>query len=314
MIKKSFSVLTIVCGVFFSWGMLASAYAQEALATRVIDDLERSTLEAYTSMVVNKLQQDGTGASADYTKKQGFAPLPKAFMRRMTIDTIRQHKRSGEKRFKFTFATDSDFPRFIVKMKEQGLSGEQEAEITVKAIDVAIRSIRTHYAGMVVRKLKGDGAGAAIDYENQPGFVPLPAVFIRHIISTEDSKSEDNSVAIFLRSRWNLNKEQGLQDAFEQEGWDFLVKQQEDRLASGRSLKKMLWKPYAKVVTQGDKKTFRYLSADPAANQSCVACHNQWENKKEIKALRKSQGIEAGKVFKEGELMGVLSIMVPLEN
>ena len=314
MMKKSFSILPVVCGALFSWGILAPAYAQEALATRVIDDLERSTLEAYTSMVVNKLQQDGTGAAANYTKKQGFVPLPEAFMRRTAMDTINQHRRSGEKRFKFAFATDSDFPRFIVKVQEQGLSGEQEAEITAKAIDAAIRSIRSHYTEMVVQKLKGDGVGAAIDYENQSGFVPLPAVFIRHIVSTEDAKSEDKSVAVSLRSRWNLNKEQGLQDAFEQEGWDFLVKQQEDRLASGKSLKRLKWQPYVKVVTQGDKKTFRYLSADPASNQSCVACHNQWENKEEIKAFRKSQGIEAGKVFKANELMGALSITVPLED
>ncbi len=306
MMKK---FIGLVCGIYLSWGSFA--VAQEGLAANMVDSIIQSTFANYTAMVVEKLQQDGTGASANDSSQEGFVMLPEAFMRRVAIDAIAKQKRSGEKSFTFTFASGgSGF--LAVKITEKSLPADQQALIAAKVADSTIRSIRGTYTSSVVRKLQRDGTGASIDYADQKGFVPLPAVFVRQIALDAASKSGNKQLALALRSLWNLNEQQGLQDDFEREGWEFLAKQQEEQLATKRSLKKFAWKPFSKIVTVDGKKTLRYLSADPAVHKSCVGCHNQWEGKEEIKAMRASQGGEAGKVFKKDELMGALSIAIPV--
>ena len=302
--------ISLVCGIYLSWGSFA--VAQEGLAAKVADSIVQSTFTNYTSMVVEKLQQDGTGASADYSSQEGFVMPPEAFMRRVAIDAITKQKQSGEKSFTLTFAPGgSGF--LTVKLKAQSLSADQQALIAAKVADSIIRSIRATYTSSVVRKLQLDrNTGASIDYAAQKGFVPLPAVFARQVALDAASKSDNKQLALSLRSLWNLNEQQGLQDDFEREGWEFLAKQQKEQLASRRSLRKFAWKPFSKVVTVNGKKTLRYFSADPAIHKSCVGCHNQWEGKEEIKAMRASQGGEVGKVFKKDELMGALSIAIPV--
>lgn len=266
------------------------------------------TSAAYKAMVVDKLQQDGKGAASNYKKSSGFAPTPEAFMRRTTLNIVKNN-RATEKRFAFAFS-DRGKPHFIVRMQDQNLSEQEMAEVTAIAISQAIRTIRANYTGMIVNKLQKDGTGAALDYEAKPGFIPLPAVFIRHILADEGFQAVNTA----LRSRWNLNEKQHLQDALEQEGWDFLVKQQEARLASGKTLTNYTWQPYVKVITQGDTKALRFLSADTASAKACVTCHNMMENQSNVKAMRKKQGIEVGKAFELYELLGALSITVPLQN
>ena len=134
-----------------------------------------------------------------------------------------------------------------------------------KVVDTLIRSTRANYTKKVLGKLKKDGVGASQGYAHMKGFDPLPAQFIRAIafdIALAQKKSGGDRFAFFLRSRWNLNPGQGLQDDFEKEGWQFLAQQQEAVLKAGKKLKKINWEPFVRVESINGKQTLRYLSAD----------------------------------------------------
>lgn len=227
MIKTIASIIVLISSVLLEWGCLVPAQAREMQMSHIIEDLAAVTSATYKAMVVEKLQQEGKGAVADYKKKPGFVPTPKALMRRITLDIIKNN-RAAERRFAFA-PSDNGSPHFIARLQDQNLSTEEMAEVTAIAISQAVRAIRANYTGMVVNKLQKDGTGAALDYKTKQGFVPLPAVLIRRILGAKGFQA----IPTALRSRWNLNEDQHLQDTFEHEGWDFLVKQQKTRLAAG---------------------------------------------------------------------------------
>lgn len=309
---RKFFTLIIGCALFCSFGLLPSANAQDEFMGKVIDTMVAAVQDNYIS-VVEKLQRDGAGASTNYLSQPGFVPLPEDFMRRMAFDIFFKHKGSKQKE-KFDFKVTAGLLG-LRKMTATSLSEEEKALLIANIIDRIVRATRTTYATMVVRKLKRDGFGASLSYTSQKGFVPLPAVFIRQISSGVISKQQlseekETLFAFLVRSRWNLNAQNALRNNFELQGWKALAAQQENHLASGNPLKTIAWKPY--VQTMQDKMYF--LSADPASSQSCVACHNQWERKKEIQGFRNAQGVEVGKVFKRHELMGALSILVALNQ
>ncbi len=188
---------------------------------------------------------------------------------------------------------------------------------TAQTLDEMIRSTRANYTKLVVQKLKKDGAGADLDYDSKGGFVPLPAQFIRKVIYQivlNKRTAGDNYTKIALRSRWNLNEIQGIGTEFEKEGWKFLQKQQDEQLAAGKSLKRIEWEPYVKRDFVGDTEVLNYLSADVAAVKACASCHNAWEARKEIQKKRRKQNIEEGMVFKKYQLLGALSITIPIEE
>jgi len=192
----------------------------------------------------------------------------------------------------------------------------QKAFTIAKVVDELIRATRKHYTDMVVKKLKGEGAGASLEYKADKGFVPLPAVFMRRVAfetAFQQGRADEWLYNVALLSRWNLNEDQGLQGDFDQRGWEFLAKQQKDYLASGKPLKNIIWEPYIEAGRLRGQRVLRYLSADPASAKPCVSCHNAWERKEEIQNKRAKQGIEVGKVFERHELLGALSITVPLQ-
>ncbi len=193
----------------------------------------------------------------------------------------------------------------------------QSALSVAKVVDTLIRSTRAKYTKNVVSKLKKDGTGAAVNAAALKGFAPLPAQFVRAIafdVAIKQKKSGEDQFALFLRSRWNLNTEQGIQDDFEKAGWQFLVRQQEEALKGGKALKNIKWKPFVRVETLNGNQVLRYFSADPGSAIACVKCHNAQEKKPEVQQRRKAQGVEVGKTFRMHELMGALSINVPLSE
>ena len=126
-------------------------------------------------------------------------------------------------------------------------------------------------------------------------------------IQPKDAKGR---FTVGLRSLWNLNPNQGLQDDFERAGWDSLVNQQNSW--SG-DLKAIPWRPYTQTETIDGKETLRYFSADVGSVAPCVTCHNAWEKRASIKKQRSADGIDSGKVFKMDELMGAVVINVTLD-
>ena len=209
---------------------------------------------------------------------------------------------------------------FIHEGQAQKISPEspsyQKALAVAKTVDSLIRATRKHYTDMVVKKLVADGAGASSTYQKDKGFVPLPANFINRVISeimTQQSAAKQRQYDVKIVSKWNINKHKDLTNEFSERGWAFLDKQQEQHRDAGKNLAQLSWEPYIEVGHYRDQLTLHYISADPASARECVACHNTWEQKKEIKQRRRRQGIEAGKTFKYGELLGAVVIAVPLE-
>ncbi len=198
------------------------------------------------------------------------------------------------------------------------LSSKYSREFAIaETVDTIIRSVRAKYTEKVVGKLKKEGTGASVDFAHKKGFAPLPVQYIRAIaydITIRQRKEKKQLFQLYLRSQWNLNIEQGLRDDFEKDGWENLVEQQEKALQAGKHLKQINWKPYVKIQTIDGKKNLRYLSADTSTAISCVTCHNKWEQKDSIKGIRNKQGTKAGKIFKMYELMGALSVVVPIQE
>ena len=197
--------------------------------------------------------------------------------------------------------------------KEEDSEEYKTALAVAKALDIYIRATRELYTRNVVKKLEMEGGGADLDSDAHEGFVPLPAQFIRAVafnIIVKQKRLKENFIEFDLRSRWNLNRNQGLQDDFEKEGWEFLARQQ----VGVTDLKSILWKPFVRLETIEGQKTLRYLNADTATATECVSCHNKWEKQELVKKRRKIAGVEEGKAFRLNELIGVLSIRVSLDE
>ncbi len=310
---ESFIVIVMCC---IGGAYCPVAAAQNISEQEVVASMVESAIASYQSMIVDKLTGDGFGSDSEYSSRKGFVPTADAFIRRVSFDAIARNKKSKEKQFTYAY-TAGGKGRLSVKINNSTLSLDQKSLLIAKILDSMVRSIRGTYTNVVVRKIRKDGAGASINYLSEPGNIPLPAVFVRAIFSDiayKQSAAGAQKFSLGLRSRWNLNPQQDLQDEFEREGWEFLSKQQAARLASGQSLKNYFWDPYVKTVTVGERRIFRFLSADPAAGKSCVTCHNQWEARSDIKTIRERQQVEVAKVFQRHELIGVLSINVGVDQ
>ncbi|MBN4053057.1 DUF3365 domain-containing protein [Gammaproteobacteria bacterium AH-315-K14] len=189
-------------------------------------------------------------------------------------------------------------------------------EQTLRAIAIAatvedlIRTVRLQYTRIVVNKLEKEGTGSALHF-NKRGYVPLPAQFIRSIGNVKRGKSNSNSLPehqFSLRSHWNINTSQGLQDAFERNGWKFLIAQQDRHMETEKSLRYLTWKPYIKVENTPSGKILRYMNADIASSISCVKCHNKYEKTKTIMSYRRINGTTRTKEFKLYDLVGSIAI------
>jgi len=167
-------------------------------------------------------------------------------------------------------------------------------------------SARSVYGKEVAGKLRQDGFGPHLDYKQQKGHVPLPAQFLKMLgkATTQDSA---HLYEYWPVSKWNLEPSQGLSDDFLQWAWPQLEAQD---LANPDG--PIAWKPVWRIETIEQKRVLRYLQPDPASSASCVSCHNGYELRPEIKALRTADNIALGKQWKQHQLLGGLSVVIPL--
>ena len=56
------------------------------------------------------------------------------------------------------------------------------------------------------------------------------------------------------------------------------------------------------------------MRADPAAAAACVSCHNGYEKRPEVMAMREAQGVAPGKQWELHELMGAIRVEVPVDE
>lgn len=167
---------------------------------------------------------------------------------------------------------------------------------------------RSVYAGEVAGKLAREGLGPSVDFESQPGHVPIPAQFLK-MMGLASATVSDRLYAYKPVSKWNLEASQGLSDDFLRWAWPQL--EQQDRPAPAEPI---AWKPVYRFEQRGGARVLRFLVADPAAQMACARCHNAYEQRASVVALREAAGVAPGREFMQHQLLGALSVTIPLEQ
>lgn len=185
---------------------------------------------------------------------------------------------------------------------------ESNALIVAEIVAGHARASRSVYTKDVVGKLKRDGTGGHQQYDEHPGYVPLPAQFLKRV--SHYASIESNNLFFYRSvSKWNIEPTQGLSDEFLQWAWAELEKQ--DQVLPRFAIK---WKPVWRIEEKQGQNFLRYLLADPASSKSCIACHNRYEQMPDIMAQRKLAGVAPGKKWKQHQLLGAISVTVPLSS
>ncbi|PCJ18854.1 MAG: hypothetical protein COB04_06785 [Gammaproteobacteria bacterium] len=184
----------------------------------------------------------------------------------------------------------------------------REAFKVAEAVNSIVRSVRSNYTKRLVKKLKADGYGADMESIGKPGFIPLPAQFVKYV-GIQLQRDTKQSFSYVLKSQWNINDTAFLEDEVDRVSWAFLDAQQK----GVDSFKSIQWKPFVTVRQSGEESVLEYVAADTAAGESCVACHNAWEQRPEIIERRQMDGVAARKLFKLHEMLGMLRVSVTLE-
>ena len=125
----------------------------------------------------------------------------------------------------------------------------------------------------------------------------------------ESSRSSSDLYRYKPLSKWNLEPTQGLTDNFENWAWQQLEAQDKPNPTAPID-----WKPAWWTEEWQGKRYFRYLRADPASSESCVNCHNDYLRHPEIIAQLKTEGVDEAKQWKLNQLMGAISVTVPMEK
>jgi signal transduction histidine kinase len=167
---------------------------------------------------------------------------------------------------------------------------------------------RSVYASAIVEKLKADGFGPSVDSAGMPGHVPIPAQFLK-LVGRAASANAHKLYEYKPISKWNLEPTQGLTDDFLRWAWPQLEQQDQSNPSAA-----IAWQPVSRFEMRDGKRVLRYLSADPASQATCVACHNAYEKMPDVMALRDANGVQTGKQWKPHQLLGALYVTIPLEQ
>ncbi len=162
---------------------------------------------------------------------------------------------------------------------------EQQTTVSAEAILTQIRADREYYSSVVVPRLSTLRASINADYHRVPNAFPLPATFLREV--TEMIANSPAAYRVKLISPWPINKVNGLQDKFQEEGFKVL-------LGSPTKL-------YSRQDTMNGATVMRFLAPDRAVSHSCVGCHN-------------SHPGSPKKDFKLNDIMGGIEISLPIES
>jgi len=201
------------------------------------------------------------------------------------------------------------------------IDASQDAIIEMEAVRIAdivshqVLADRAVYSKKVLGKLQRDGSGlgASRDHHARPGFVPLPAQFVR-AVSTRVGDASEHRYRYSLISKWNLNEDQGLQDAFDLWAWRRLEAQDASFASQTPGNAGHPWRAVHRFEVRQGRRVLRYMRADPASASACVRCHNDYERRAEVQAYRRRQGTEVGRQWKLHQLMGAIQVDVEVED
>jgi diguanylate cyclase (GGDEF)-like protein len=195
----------------------------------------------------------------------------------------------------------------MVYLGQQRVIEHQALEVAEVVARSAL-SARSVYTTQIVEKLARDGFGSHAAFEDQAGFVPLPAQFLK-MFGRQVSKENDGLFSYKPVSKWNIEPTQYLADDFLRWAWPQLEVQ--DRAEPKGPVS---WQPVWRIEEMNGRRILRYLRADPASAQSCVACHNAHELLEDIRAQRVAHGVTPGKQFRLYQLLGAIDVSIPLDK
>jgi diguanylate cyclase (GGDEF)-like protein len=167
---------------------------------------------------------------------------------------------------------------------------------------------RSVYASQIAGKLAKDGTGPHMNSQDNKGYVPIPAQFLK-LVGREASATSDNLYRYKPISKWNLEPTQGLTTDFQKWAWMQLEAQDQSDPKGP-----IAWQPVWRFEDVDGANTLLYLRADPAAAENCVACHNSLEQSPEMIERRRVSGVPAQKQWKLHQLMGAIQVEIPLDK
>lgn len=185
---------------------------------------------------------------------------------------------------------------------------EHQALAIAEVVASQATTARSVYAKEIAEKLRKDGFGPNVNSSNMPGHVPIPAQFLK-LVGLSASANSDKLFAYRPVSKWNLEPTQGLSDDFLRWAWPQLESQDQTS-----PKKPIAWRPVSRIEMQDGRRVLRFLTADPASQMSCVACHNAYEKTAPVLAVRAEQNVPQGKQWAQHQLMGALSVTIPLDR
>lgn len=178
------------------------------------------------------------------------------------------------------------------------------ADLAVKQSEV----FRRVYVRDVIGKLKGDGFGAHPHFMEKKGYIPISAQFVR--MMSQEARKTFAEFQYKPISKWNLGPYSIDNDDFLRWGWQQL-EEQSGRLQQGEQQE---WEAVWKIVRYQEQPYLRYMSAITATSQECIDCHHDFEKTAPIIERRKLQGITLPADMKPGDLLGAMSVDIPLDN
>ena len=185
---------------------------------------------------------------------------------------------------------------------------EREALAVAEIVAAQATTARSVYARDIVNKLSQDGFGPHVESAKMPGHVPIPAQFLK-LVGRASSENADKLYEYRPVSKWNLEPNQGLVDDFLRWAWPQLEAQDQAQPAG-----KIAWKAVSRFEMQDGRRVLRYLTADPASQTTCAVCHNAYERMTEVIARRVADGVTPGKQWQQHQLLGALSVTIPLDK
>src|SRR6185312_10034159 len=119
-------------------------------------------------------------------------------------------------------------------------------EVVAEYVYAIVQADRTLYTTHVVERMQELGVTAATEQWKKQGTLPLPAQML--LMTGEAVQGQGTSLRIRLTSLWPINKANGPADDFERLGLERVAKEPQ--------------KPYAGIVSQGDRRMFKAIYAD----------------------------------------------------
>ena len=197
---------------------------------------------------------------------------------------------------------------FVILKLENAIILNQSLSVA-EIVSRQASAARSVYSSLILEKVKRDNIGYSDSYyHDKKGALPIPAQFLKGM-AAKASESSDGLYKYRAVSKWNLAKDQSLNNEFLKEAWAELELQ--DKANPKQAID---WKPIYRVQKHQDKETLLYLRADPASSMSCVNCHNSYEQKSSIIERRTDQAISSGKVWKQHQLLGAIFVQIPVES